>query len=303
MLQKPKVLRPGDTIGIAASASPFDPEAFEKGIALIRSLGFRVFHRPDIFEKKTYLAGSDDRRCRELIGFFENPAIKAIFFARGGYGMMRLLPHLRRHRFTGPAKIVLGYSDLTSLLLHLTQQRKWVSFYGPVVARDLSSEMSEETKRYLVEAITRETPVGPFTFDECVAVRKGTCEGALTGGCLSLVVASLGTPFEIDTTNKILLLEDINEKPYSVDRMLTQLVLAGKLKRVKGLLFGHFVNGGEVAHFEETIRDVLRDFSGPILFNFPAGHGEVKVTLPMGIRVRIDAGKKRVTYLEPACLP
>lgn len=300
---KPKALKPGDTIGIAASASPFDPAEFEAGIATLESLGFRVSYRPDIFEKKNYLAGSDDRRFDELTGLLTNPKIRAVFFARGGYGMMRLLPKLRRWRGKMTPKIVLGYSDITSLLMHLSQNRKWVTFYGPVVARDMGRSILKETKQFLLKAVTETKSMAPLRFEESFTLQKGSCEGEMVGGCLSLVVASLGTPFEIDTKNKILFLEDVNEKPYSVDRMLTQLVLAGKLKGVRGILFGHFVNGGEAAHFRETIGDVFRDFKAPILCNFPAGHGSLKVTLPLGIKARLSADKKTLTYLEPACLP
>jgi muramoyltetrapeptide carboxypeptidase len=124
--------------------------------------------------------------------------------------------------------------------------------------------------------------------------------GQLVGGCLSLVVASMGTPYEINTKGKILFLEDTNEKPYAVDRMLTQLVLAGKLKNAKGILLGNFVNGGEVSHFQEMAEDVLKPFGGPILFDFPAGHGPTKITLPMGIKVRMNATAKKVEFLEGA---
>ncbi|MBI4412282.1 MAG: LD-carboxypeptidase [Deltaproteobacteria bacterium] len=298
---KPRTLKPGDTIGIAASSSPFDAEAFHQGVKTLESLGFKVYYRKDIFDKKHYLAGSDERRAAELLELIQNPDIKAIFFARGGYGMVRILPFLDRVHFEKNPKIVLGYSDVTSLLVHLYQRDGWVTFYGPVVAKDLSHNPDERTKNSLYQAVTETKPLGPYTFKETECLRDGTCEGVLTGGCLSLVVASLGTPYEIDTANKILFLEDTNEKPYSVDRMLTQLVLAGKLKKVRGILFGNFVNAGEAAHFKETVLDVLHDFKGPMLFNFPAGHGPVKITLPFGVKARLTAHEKKLEFLEGAC--
>lgn len=297
---KPRALKPGDTIGIAASSSPFDAEEFHRGVKALESLGFKIYYRQDIFDKKHYLAGSDKRRADELLELLKNQDIKAIFFARGGYGMVRLLPFLDRAKIEKNPKIVLGYSDITSLLVHLHQQDGWVTFYGPVVAKDIW-RLDELTKNSLYQAVTMTKPLGPFIFTETESLNDGTGEGVLTGGCLSLVVASLGTPYEIDTKDKILFLEDTNEKPYSVDRMLTQLVLAGKLKKTRGILFGNFVNAGEAAHFRETVLDVLRDFKGPILFNFPAGHGPVKITLPFGIQTRLTAHEKKLEFLEGAC--
>ncbi len=303
MTSKPPPLKPGDTIGIAASSSPFDRTEFEKGVKTLERAGFKVSFRQDIFDRHRYLAGSDKRRLDELVGLLENPDIQAIFFARGGYGMLRLLPLLTQKKISPTPKIILGYSDLTSLFIYLYQQWEWVTFYGPVVARDLGSSLNPETQKHLLEALSQTAPLGPYCYSEMLSVRKGSCEGVMVGGCLSLVVASLGTPFEIETDNRILFLEDTNEKPYSVDRMLTQLVLAKKLEKVKGILFGSFSNGGELDHFREVAEDVLKDFKGPILFNFPAGHGPVKVTLPLGIQVRLDADKKTLTYLEEACRP
>lgn len=300
-MRKPSSLKLGDTIGIAASSSPFDRTEFERGVKTLQESGFKVVFRPDIFDRHRYLAGSDQRRLDELIGLLKNPDIKAIFFARGGYGMLRLLPLLAQKKIAPSPKIILGYSDLTSLFIYLFQQWGWVTFYGPVVARDLGSSLNQETKKHLMEALTQISPLGPYSYPQTLSVRKGSCEGTLVGGCLSLVVASLGTPYEIDTNNKVLFLEDTNEKPYSVDRMLTQLVLAKKLKQVKGIFFGSFANGGELDHFREVVEDVLQDFKGPILFNFPAGHGPIKVTLPLGIPVRLDTDTKTVLYLEGAC--
>lgn len=305
-MPKPFSLKLGDTIGIAASASPigaspFDKNEFFKGVENLKEMGFQVFYRDDIFNRERYLAGSDKRRAEELEELIENPRIKAVLFARGGYGMMRILPWLHKKTFKSQPKIVLGYSDITTFLNYLHQQYGWVTFYGPVVAKDLSSNFDEQTKKYLFEALTLSEPLGPFHFSETLKLQGGKCEGVLVGGCLSLVVSSLSTPFEINTDDKILFLEDINEKPYAVDRMLTQLLLASKFKKVKGILLGSFSNGGEPLHFQEAVGDVLQDFVGPILFNFPAGHSPTKVTLPLGIKARLDADKRELVYLEGAC--
>ncbi|EKD42775.1 MAG: hypothetical protein ACD_73C00024G0001 [uncultured bacterium] len=300
---KPKALKAGDIIGIAAPASPFDPEEFHKGVDTLKQMGFQVYYRPDIFERKNYLAGSDQRRVEELKELFLNPEIKAIFFARGGYGMMRLLPHFKKEFVPILPKIILGYSDITSLLLHLLDAKKWITFYGPVVAKDLGTNIDQTTYDSLLETITSSKTLKPFSSSEIVTLKSGTANGVLTGGCLSLIVASLGTPYEIDTKDKILFMEDINEKPYAVDRMLTQLKLAGKLAQTKGIICGSFVNGGNTDYIREAIEDVLSDFEGPIVFNFPAGHGATKITLPLGIKVTLDADQKTLTFLEPCLEP
>ena len=303
LIQKPKALMPGDTLGIAAPASPFNPDDFKKGIGNLEKMGFKVYFRPDIFDKKSYLAGSDQRRLDELIELLENPDIRGILFARGGYGLMRLLPKLEKAKLNVFPKVVLGYSDITVLLVYLYQRFGWTTFYGPVVALDLSHDNSPDTLKFFREAITRTTVLPPFVFPEVESAGDKPADGIVVGGCLSLIVSLLGTPFDLNTNDKILFLEDVNEKPYAVDRMLTQMLAAGKFKNVRGIVFGPFVNGGHPSHFQETALDVLQDFQGPILFHFPAGHGPVKVTLPLGIRARIDQKKKSLEYLEAACIP
>lgn len=298
-VNKPQALKKGDLIGIAAPASPFDPDEFKSGVQTLKDLGFRVTYRDDIFDKKHYLAGIDSRRSAELSDLFKNPEVKAILFARGGYGMQRVLPHIKKSDLTTP-KIVLGYSDITTILVWLERELHWPCFYGPVVAKDLSSNLTAQNKKFFLEAITSTKPLGPFSFEESISIKDGITEAKIVGGCLTLINASMGTPFEIDTTDSILFFEDINEKAYAVDRMLTQLKLAGKFDKVRGFLFGNFVNGGDVSHYVETIADVLSDFKGPILYNFPAGHGTTKVTLPLGIKARLDSKNKTLTFLESA---
>ncbi len=294
---KPSPLKPGDTIGIAAPASPFDPAEFKKGVKTLENLGYNIYYRPDIFDKCHYLAGRDERRADELTELLSRKDINAVLFARGGYGLLRVLPLLDKRTFL--PKIVLGYSDITSLLLFLMQELNWTTFYGPVVAKDLGTNLLPRTLDSLKIAITADTQL-PSISGEMEVVKAGMAEGILTGGCLSLLVASMGTPYEINTKGSLLFMEDVNEKPYAVDRMLTQLKLGGKFDQVKGIIFGSFVGGGEVAHIREAAEDVLRDFAGPIVFNFPAGHGAVKMTLPLGISARLDADKLSLQFLEGA---
>ena len=270
-------LKKGDRIGIAAAASPFHEEAFLKGVEFLKKEGYEVYFRDDIFDKKDYLAGSDERRCQELIELLENPKIKAILFARGGYGSMRLLPYLDSYFKKRPKvqpKIIIGYSDLTSLLLYFIQNKKMNPYYGPVVAKDLGESTDKLTQSYLRKALGDTKPLGELKFKEVESLQSGKALGEITGGCLSLVVASLGTPYEINTKGKILFLEDIHEKPYAVDRMLTQLTLAKKLKTVKGVIFGSLIYDGPESAMKEAILHGLQGFKGPVLYGFPAGHGK-----------------------------
>ena len=298
--QKPHALKPGSTIRVVASASPFEKDTFFRGTDLLRSLGWKVTYQASIFSKHPYLAGDDTRRFEELHAALTDPTVDAIFFARGGYGSMRLLPQLEKHKLKTAPKILLGYSDLTSLHTYFYQRYGWATFYGPVVAKDITYDMDGLTLNSLKLAVTQTKPLGKMKFAGVSALKKGSAEGVITGGCLSLIVAHMGTPFELDTNGKILFLEDINEKPYAIDRMLTQLKLAGKFKRCRGIVFGSLAGANPLDHYVETILDVLKDFDFPILFNFPAGHSEKKVTLPLGVKIKIDSRDRSLSYLEAA---
>lgn len=296
-MTKLHALKPNATIGIAASASHFDKNEFLKGVEKIKSWGYRVYFRDDIFDKDRYLAGSDNRRAEELIQLLSDPQIDAVFFARGGYGMMRLLPALERAKNKLIPKIVLGYSDITSLHLFLNQKLGWPTFYGPVVAKDISSKMDLLSEEHLKHILSHSD--WPLMHAETAqTICGGVARGKLVGGCLSLVIASLATPYEIETTNSLLFLEDTNEKPYAIDRMLTQLVYSKKLENVRGVIFGHFENSGQAEHIREAIEDVLKNYSIPMICHFPAGHGQPHMTLPLGAQIELDADKKTIQVLE-----
>jgi len=296
MTQLPK-LKPGATIGIAASASHFDKNEFLKGVEKIKSWGYQVYYREDIFDKERYLAGKDSRRAEELIQLLSDPKIDAVFFARGGYGMMRLLPALEKAKDKLTPKIVLGYSDITSLHLFLNQKLGWPTFYGPVVAKDFSYKLDLVSENHLKKILSE--PQWPeLQFDSTQMIRGGKAEGRLVGGCLSLIISSLATPYEIETDNAILFLEDTNEKPYAIDRMLTQLVYSGKIAKTRGIIFGHFENSGHVDHIREAIEDVLTGYPGPVICHFPAGHGQPHITLPLGTKILLDADRKTIKVLE-----
>ena len=298
---KPSPLQKGDFIGVAAPASPFDRAEFEKGLKTLEDLGFRVKFREDIFASQRYLAGPDERRRAELMEHFQDASVKAIVFARGGYGTLRILPRLDEKTLRSNPKIVIGYSDMTPLLTYLHQSLSWVVFHGPVVAKGMGPSFGERGRRSLLHCLTRPEPLGEVKSPPLEYLKGGSAHSPLVGGCLSVVVATLKTPYEVETAGKILFLEDVNEKPYAIDRMLTQLILAGKLDRVKGLIFGPFQNcGTDPDELKATLRDVLKDFPGPVVFGFPSGHMDDMMTIPLGLPVRLDSKKGTVDFPEGA---
>lgn len=300
LLKKPQHLIPGDTIRIVASSSPFETEAFEAGLALLHSWGFKTKFQKNIFEREPYLAGSDKRRAKELISALHDDSAKAILFARGGYGAMRLLPLLDKIKIKSKPKIILGYSDITCLLNYIQKRLGWITFYGPVVAKDLSLATDGHTKNSFYECLTSTKNIAPMVFDEAQSIRTGKATAPMVGGCLSLIVSQLGTPYDLNTDNRILFLEDVNEKPYQIDRMLTHLKLAGKFKKCRGLVFGSLAGPNPSDHYRQTIQSVLEDCRFPILSNISAGHTKIKTTLPLGLKIKLDAKAKSITYLEAA---
>lgn len=297
---KAQPLKPGDTIGVVAPASCFDQEAFHRGVQRLEAMGFEVRYREDLFSKQRYLAGSDPRRFGELKEFLLAPDVKAIFAARGGYGSVRLLPALEKVNPPTP-KILMGYSDITSLLNFAWQRWGWITFHGPVVAKDIGDRLAEAGERSLLRCLTDPAPLGEIKQAGMVGLQPGKARGRLIGGCLSLVVCSLGTPYQIDASDKILYLEDVGEKLYSLDRMLTHLRQAGVLEKAKGIVFGPLKD----AHDEPVVVmnlmiDLLGDLNIPILFGFPSGHREDSWTIPLGVEVSLDADRATLTFEEGA---
>ncbi|MBF0105750.1 MAG: LD-carboxypeptidase [Deltaproteobacteria bacterium] len=298
---KPTALKKGDLIRVVASSSPFNKPHFLEGIAYLNALGFKTQYEKGIFKKNDYLAGSDKRRAAELLSALNDAHAKAILFARGGYGAMRLLPFLDKTRIKSPPKIILGYSDITVILLYLQQRYGWVGFYGPVVAKDIHQKAHPTTLKSLREALMGTEGKGCRTCSGLTPIKRGKATAPMIGGCLSLITALLGTKYEINTQGKILFLEDVGEKPYKVDRMLTQLKLAGKFDHCRGLVFGSLEDTASKKKYADAILRVLGDCPFPVMTGLKAGHGSVKMTLPLGIMTCLDAGKKSLTFMEPAC--
>jgi len=300
---KPPALRPGDLIGIAAPASNIKPSMLEEGCRELQSLGFRTVYGPGITTAYRYFSGTDERRAAELLEMIRNPDVRAIFCARGGYGSVRLLPYLEPELILANPKIINGSSDITSLLTFLDRSNL-VGFHGPMVATAIRQGTASYDQKLLMDLLRGE--IVRFPLAGTSVLRSGTAEGRLTGGCLSLVVATLGTAYEIDTADSILVLEDVDTRPYQIDRMLTQLKHAGKLEGVQGIVFGEMLNCAQHVNqgysLEEVVMDVLGDTAFPVLYGFSTGHTSgPNVIVPFGVRARLSLGSSSVFELmEPA---
>jgi muramoyltetrapeptide carboxypeptidase len=291
---KPPALQPGDTIGIIAPASNIKRELLEAGCDALRRLGYKTFYFDSILERDLYFAGSIDRRARELEEMFARDEIRAIVCARGGYGANYLLESLNLENIRAHPKIFVGYSDITSLLTHITDSVGLVTFHGPMVTKDFAQEDGVDSVSWeaaLTATTTWEVNFGPDSGAK--TLQPGPAEGMLYGGCLSLLVASLGTPYEIHTAGMILFIEDRAEKPYQIDRMLMQLKLAGKLDDVRGIVFGEMLDCMQKKDqgytLEEVILRVIGDLGVPVAYGLRSGHvSRRNITLPLGVRAALD---------------
>ncbi len=290
---KPPALRKGDTIGIVAPASNIKMDLLQEGCRELESLGFRTLLRPDIGSSYRYFAGPHQRRREEFLEMLQSPDIHAIFCARGGYGSGHLLEHLDSDLIRANAKIINGASDITSLL-NAVEQAGLVTFHGPMVATSIRQGTGGYNRDVLLNLLVSGLPV-QFPLEGTSILRPGVGEGRLTGGCLSLVVSSLGTRWEVDTSDSILVLEDVDVKPYQIDRMILQLKQAGKFETVRAVVFGEMLNcaqhAGQGYSLEEVLLDLLSEFTFPILYGFPTGHASrPNVMVPFGVRARLAIG-------------
>lgn len=292
-LLRPGVLQKGDTIGIVAPAGPVNREKFEAGIVRLRDLGFNPVFSDSILNHELFFAGGMRRRVDELHGMFRLPEVKAIICARGGYGSNYLLPHLNLGLIANNPKIFCGYSDVTTLLTHLHDTIGLVGFHGPMLCKDFADADGVHFGSFSC-AITGQQQWGITASDSptLLPLATGTAEGKLYGGCLSLLVASLGTPYEIRTADTILLIEDLGEWPYRIDRMLMHLRYAGKLEKVRGLVFGEMIDCAPPANSGYTLQEVIRrnlaDLNIPIAFGLRSGHVSAgNITLPIGVKARL----------------
>jgi muramoyltetrapeptide carboxypeptidase len=298
---KPPALQPGDTVGIVAPASDFPRQALESGCRTLRDLGYKPFYFESIFEQDLYFAGSVERRARELEEMFLRDEVRAILCARGGYGANYRLGVLDRMRIERHPKILCGYSDITTLLTYLADSAGFVTFHGPMLTTDFTRDGGVDLASWQAAlAGTSQWTLGLEPSSGVKPLVEGSAEGILYGGCLSLLVASLGTPFEIQTAGTILFIEDIAERPYRIDRMLMHLKLAGKLADVQGIVFGEMISctppADKMYTLEEVVMRIVGDLGIPVAFGLPSGHvSRSNITLPIGVRAALDVSKEGVS--------
>lgn len=282
-----------------APAGPLDPERFASNRVALERLGFETVARDDILARDGYLAGSDERRARELMEFVRDPDVDAILCARGGYGCHRIVERLDAKAFRDAAKPLVGYSDITTLLLWQRRQAGLLGIHGPMLEK--KEGLEGEGGSALVRALQGTGPLPRYAGRTLV---PGWSEGRLVGGSLTVCVASLGTPWEIDTRGAILMLEDVTELPYRVDRMLQQLRAARKLEQVAGIALGAFTDCDDARYPEWTVERLFLDVFGglgvPVVMDLPFGHGAANRPWPFGGRGALDGARGELELLESA---
>ena len=295
---KPPALRPGDTVGIVAPASNVKQSELEAGCDALRCAGYRPFYFDSILEKDLYFAGSAERRARELEEMFVRDDVRAIVCARGGYGANYLLRELDLEKIKAHPKIFVGYSDLTTLLTYFHDVAGFTAFHGPMAAKDWAHENGVDLASWQA-AVSGTTPWDVPMAARVSGLAEGEAEGVLYGGCLSILVASLGTPYEVKTAGTILFLEDLAAKPYQIDRMLMQLKLAGLLDAVRGIVFGEMLDCLQIANQDYTLQDVVARIVGdlgiPVAFGIKSGHvTSGNLTLPFGVHAKLTVRGSQV---------
>lgn len=306
---KPKRLKLGDTIGVVAPGSPTTEEKVEKVYNKLTKMGFKVAMGKSCYSKYGYLAGKDELRAEDLNNMFGDKEINGIICLRGGYGTIRILDLLDYNLIKNNPKVFVGYSDITALHIAINKLSNLVTFHGPMAASDLIGHISEFSLNSLYNSILNEQ-FNPFIenpLEELKAINGGVAEGEIIGGNLSLIASTIGTPYEIDTKGKILFIEEIGEEPYRIDRMLTQLRLSNKLQEVEGIILGNFNNCSPEdpdmsLTLEEVIDNIIKPLNKPTLLNLQAGHCEPTITIPFGVKARLDADRKQITILEKPTL-
>ncbi len=308
---RPAALKPGDTIALVAPAGELDGEAMERVRRRLIELGYKTTQRPDLLRQRGYLAGDDATRAAELMDAFRNPQVDAIFPGTGGYGATRMLDRLDYDVIRANPKILIGFSDITALHLAVWRRSRVVTFHSPNPMYSIGAENPSDpfTLDLFWRAITpqpddpRRTVSAPENATAVKTVRGGVAEGRLVGGNLSLVSTLMGTEYEIQTDGCLLFLEDVRERPYRVDRFLSQLRLAGKLDRPAGVILGQFTRSEpkpdeSTLSMDQVFDDYFADAPYPVVKNFPVGHHRINATLPIGVLAELNADRGVLTLLE-----
>jgi muramoyltetrapeptide carboxypeptidase len=313
---KPKRLKKGDTVGLITPAGYIDKSDLNEAIENIEKLGLKPYYTDRILDRYGYLAGKDEVRAADLNHMFQNDKVDGIFCVRGGYGVARILRMINYDAIKANPKVLVGYSDITALHYAIFSQTGLVTFHGPVA----TSTFNEFSVNNLINVIMNpheKTVLTPADDSlrgsdfEIYTIRGGKAKGELIGGNLSLAVTFLGTPYDVSYKNKILYLEEIDEKPYRIDRMLTHLYQAGKLEEVSGIALGIFrkcdakvgsAKGEQTLSLKEVLYDRLFNLGIPVVYGLSFGHVENKYTIPFGINAELDVYKRTLTLTEAATI-
>jgi len=305
---KPTVLKSGDTIGIVTPASQVRREKLENGIKYLKEKGYEIILGDHVYDEHGYLAGKDDDRINDFHKMFANPEVKAIISSRGGYGTPRILDELDYELIEKNPKIYVGYSDVTALQLAIWKHTGLVTFSGPMAAVEMGTGIDPFSEENLWPLICGTQIDGFFskTTDSPIEVlRPGKVKGTLLGGCLSLISSVIGTKHQPDFSGSILILEDIGEQPYRIDRYLSQLKSAGIFEQINGVILSKFIDCEEkedepTLSLDEIFLDYFGSLSIPVIKNFLYGHVPKKFTIPIGVEVELNTDSQRVQLLEPA---
>ncbi|QHZ49056.1 LD-carboxypeptidase [Bacillus sp. NSP9.1] len=300
----PQRLKKGDMVGVIAPASPPDPEKLDAAVAFLQELGLRVKLGRAAAKKHGYLAGRDEERLSDFHDMFLDPAVKAVICACGGYGTARIAGNIDYQILKNNPKIFWGYSDITFLHTAIRQQTGLVTFHGPMLSSDIGRDdvdpLTKHSFRQLFQksALTLTDDTSPLK-----TVVKGKVKGELAGGNLALLTTTLGTPFEIDVKGKLLFIEDVDEEPYRIDRMLNHLQMAGKLSDAAGMLICDFHNCTPKKREQSlTLKELIEDYivpeGKPALSGFKIGHSSPNIAVPIGAEAVLDADRKQLT-IEP----
>ena len=318
------MLRPGDTVALVTPASPVyrggmaGADIVERARLRLHQAGFRTVVGAHALDVRGYLAGRDEDRARDLLAAFADPTIDGIVCLGGGYGSSRILDLLDYDLIARHPKVFLGYSDITALHCAIGKRSGLVTFHGLMgwdLAREPESEAeaqaNEFTWQWFLRAVTQPEPLGelpssaPWQSRPLECVVPGVARGPLVGGNLSLLVTTLGTPYEVDTAGKIVLIEDVGEAPYRIDRMLTHLRLAGKLDAAAGFIIAEWVDcepkdpERPTLTLSQVVADIVEPLGKPTVYGLAAGHGPGRLTLPLGVTVTVDATRPAVIVEEP----
>ena len=312
---KPNRIKPGDTVGIIAPGSFITEDEFNETIDNLKNLGFKPYYTKNILKRHGYLAGTDKERADDIHEMFSNPNVDWIIAARGGYGCTRILPLLDYNLIKNNPKVLMGYSDITALLYAIFSRTGLVGFHGPVGISTFNDFSVEYIKKVLFQpdnGVVLESKVEDFNGERIpFTIRSGKARGRLIGGNLTLAVSLIGTKYDIDYSGKVVFLEEVGEEPYRIDRMLTQMIEAGKFENAAGIVLGKFWRC-EVKKdkpefkisltLDEVLYDRLFQLGIPIFYGASFGHITNKFVLPFGINIEMDAQEKTITLLESAVI-